>query len=106
MSRGALSVVPAWLLLVLLHYFNPAGSDEWDLRGRPLIRSGMPMLIDEDLRFADEHGSRPATVINRWLRELPVSGAPSPRTWRTYAQVLKAWVEFVDVRGFEVFGGA
>ncbi|MEO8521115.1 MAG: site-specific integrase [Acidobacteriota bacterium] len=63
----------------------------------------MPVLIDEDLRFEDEQGPRPATVINRWLRELPVSGAPSPRTWQTYAQVLKAWVEFLDARRFEVF---
>jgi hypothetical protein len=72
---------------VLLHYFSPDGCDEWDLRDRPLIRAGMPVLIDEDLRFEDEHGPRPATVINRWLRELPVSGAASPRTWRTYAGV-------------------
>ena len=99
-----LSVVTAWLSLVLLHYFDPAGCDEWDLRDRSLIRSGMPTLIDEDLRFEDEHGPRPATVINRWLRDLPVSGAPSPRTWRTYAGVLKAWVEFLAARGFDVFG--
>jgi integrase len=97
-------VAAAWLSLVLLHYFNPGGCDEWDLRGRQVIRSGMPVLIDEDLRFEDEHGLRPATVINRWLRELPVSGAASSRTWRTYAQVLKAWVEFLDAGGFLVFG--
>jgi len=97
-------VVTAWLSLVLLHHFDPAGCDEWDLRGRPLIRTGMPVLIDEDLRFEDEHGPRPVTVINRWLRELPVSGAASPRTWRTYAQAVKAWVEFLDARGLPVFG--
>ena len=89
---------------MLLHYFSPDGCDEWDLRDRPLIRAGMPVLIDEDLRFEDEHGPRPATVINRWLRELPVSGAASPRTWRTYAQVLRAWVEFLNAHGFTVFG--
>lgn len=93
----------AWLHFVLLHYFDPDGCDEWDLRARPLIRAGMPVLIDDDLRFEDEHGQRPATVINRWLRELPVSGASSPRTWRAYAQVLKAWAEFLDARGFGVF---
>lgn len=49
-------------------------------------------------------GQRPVTVINTWLRELPISGAPSPLTWRTYAQVLKAWVEFLDARGFRIFG--
>jgi integrase len=99
-----LSVVTAWLHLVLLHYFSLDGCDEWDLRGRPLIRAGTPVLIDDDLRFEDGHGPRAATVMNWWLRELPVSGAPSPRTWRTYAQVLKAWVEFLDARGFPVFG--
>lgn len=94
----------AWLSLVLLHYFNPDGCDESELRDRPTIRAGMPVLIDDDLRFEDERGPRPATVINRWLWELPVSGAPSPRTWRTYAQVLKTWVEFLDARRFAVFG--
>jgi len=28
-----------------------------------------------DLRFEDSHGPRSSTVMNRWLRELPVSGA-------------------------------
>jgi len=55
-----LSVVTAWLLLVLLHYFDPAGYGEWDLRGRPLIRTGMPVLIDEDLWFDDERGPHPS----------------------------------------------
>jgi len=80
-------VVTAWLHLVLHHYFSLDGCDEWDLRGRPLIRAGTPLLIDDDLRFEDGHGPRAATVMNRWLRELPISGAPSPRTWRTYDAV-------------------
>jgi hypothetical protein len=88
---------------VLLSYFSPDGCDEWDLRGRPVIRAGMPVLVDEDLRFEDGQGPRPSTVMNRWLRELPVSGAASPRTWRAYAQVLKAWVEFPEARGAHVF---
>jgi site-specific recombinase XerD len=89
---------------MLVHYFTPDGCDEWDLGDRPVIRTGMPVLIDDDLRFEDEHGARPTTVINKWLRELPVSGAPSPQTWRTYAQVLKAWVVFLGARGFDVLG--
>ncbi|GAA2179987.1 site-specific integrase [Brooklawnia cerclae] len=97
-------MVGAWLSLVLLHYFDPDACNECGLGGRPVIRAGMPVLIDDDLRFEDEHGPRPSTVINRWLRELPVSGAPSARTWRTYAQVLKAWVEFLAAAGFDVFG--
>lgn len=96
-------MVAAWLSLMLLHYFDPEGCDGWDLAGRPVIRAGMPVLIDDDLRFEDERGPRPTTAINRWLRELPVNGAPSPRTWRTYAQVLKAWAEFLGGAGFDVF---
>lgn len=63
----------------------------------------MPFLVDEDLWFEDGRGPRPAAVMNAWLRELPVSGAPSPRTWRAYAQALKGWVEFLQVLGVEVF---
>jgi site-specific recombinase XerD len=88
---------------VILHYFSSAGWHEWDLSGPPLMREVMPVLIDEDLRFEDAAGPRPATVMNLWLRELPVSGAPSPRSWQTYAQVLKGWAEFLDARGVPVF---
>jgi len=87
-------------VVVLLHYFSPDGCDAWDLAGRPLIHRDMPVLIDADLRFEDGRGPRPSTVMNRWLRELAVSGAASPRTWRVYAQVLKSWVEFLEACGF------
>jgi hypothetical protein len=84
---------------VILHYFSPAGWEQWDVGEHPLIRKTMPVLLDEDLRFEDATGPRPATVMNRWLRELPVSGAPSPKTWRTYAQMVKGWAEFLaDLR--------
>jgi Phage integrase, N-terminal SAM-like domain len=63
----------------------------------------MPVLVDDDLLFEDGAGPRPSTVMNGWLRELPVSGAPSPRTWRTYAQVLKSWVEFLGAQRVPVF---
>jgi hypothetical protein len=59
--------------------------------------------VDEDLRFEDATGLRPAAVMNRWLRELPVSGAPAPKTWRTYAQVLKGWAEFLAALRIPVF---
>jgi site-specific recombinase XerD len=64
----------------------------------------MPILVDEDLRFEDGRGLRPSVVMNQWLRKLPVSGARSTRTWRTYAQVLKGWAEFLRVHGVEVLG--
>ncbi|MDJ0463009.1 site-specific integrase [Streptomyces sp. H27-C3] len=88
---------------MILHYFSPSGWEQWGLHERPLIREQMPVLIDEDLRFEDASGPRPTTVMNRWLRELPISGAPSPKTWRTYAQMLKGWSEFLDAREVPVF---
>lgn len=88
---------------MLLHYFSPDGWTDWSVTRAPVIRSGMPVLIDEDLRFEDAAGPRPSTVMNGWLRELPISGAPSPRTWRTYAQVLKSWAEFLAAQGVPVF---
>jgi len=63
----------------------------------------MPVLVDDDLRFEDGCGPRPATVMNEWLRELPISGAPSPLTWRAYALVLKSWAEFLAARRVPVF---
>ncbi|WP_329091651.1 hypothetical protein [Streptosporangium sp. NBC_01469] len=49
----------------------------------------MPILIDEDLVLEESGQSRPSVVANGWLRELPVSGAPAPCTWRVYAEVSK-----------------
>lgn len=80
-----------------------SGWERWGLSERPLIRQRMPVLLDDDLRFEDDSGPRPSTVMNRWLRELPVSGAPSPKTGRTYAQMLKGWAEFLDERRIPVF---
>jgi site-specific recombinase XerD len=88
---------------VILHFFSPVGWEQWDLRERPFIRDEMPVLIDEDLRFEDGCGPRPATVMNRWLRELPISGAPSPNSWRTYAQALKSWAEYLGAHRIPLF---
>lgn len=88
---------------VILHSFSPTGWKNWGLLSRPLIRDGMPVLIDEDLRFEDENGPRPTVAMNRWLQELPVTGAPSPNTWRTYAQQLKSWSEFLTEHSVDVF---
>ena len=88
---------------MILHCFDPAGWEDWGLADRPLIRAGMPVLIDDDLLFEDESAARPTVAMNRWLRELPVSGAPSPKTWLTYAQVLKGWSEFLSDRGIGAF---
>lgn len=90
---------------MILHLFSGEGWQDWGLEGQPMIRERMPILIDEDLIFEDAAGPRPADVMNRWLRELPISGAPAPKTWLTYAQVLKGWCEFLAVRGISPLAG-
>lgn len=87
-----------------LIFFSAAGWEGWDLDRRPLIRQGMPVLVDDDLRLEDEHGPRATVTANQWLRELPVSGAPSPNTWEVYARALKGWMEFLTERDVPAFG--
>jgi integrase len=77
----------------------------WDVERRPVIPEGMPVLIDDDLVFEDAAGPRATVVANRWLRELPSSGCPAPKSWRYYAQALRAWLEFLGERGIAVFAG-
>lgn len=84
--------------------FSSAGWESWGLEQQPLIREGMPVLIDDDLVFEDAGCERPAAVANRWLQELPVSGAPAQRTWEVYADVLQQWLEFCQARGLSPFG--
>jgi len=87
-----------------LIFFSSAGWDRWDLGGQPLIPEGMPVLIDDDLRFEDAGVPRATVAANLWLQELPISGAPSPRTWKKYAQALKSWLEFLARAGVHPFG--
>ncbi|SCK62360.1 MULTISPECIES: site-specific integrase [unclassified Streptomyces] len=62
------------------------------------------MLIDGDLRFEDGPAvPRPTAVVNRWLRELPASGAPAPSSWENYARVVKEWMEFLAEHGVGLF---
>ena len=89
---------------MLMTFFTSAGWEAWDTEHRPLIPERMPVLIDDDMLFEDGPGApRPAVAVNRWLRELPVSGAPAPSTWETYARILKEWMEFLAGRGVGVF---
>lgn len=45
---------------------------------------------------------RRGRVVNRWLRSLPASGAPAPKSWLAYAGDLKAWASFLEARAVEV----
>ncbi len=86
-----------------LIFFSPAGWQDWDVEREPLIRSGVPVLIEDDLRLSDDAGPRASSLVNRWLRELPVSGAPSPNTWEAYARALRDWLAFLGERGVAAF---
>ncbi|MCW2862547.1 MAG: phage integrase-like SAM-like, partial [Actinoallomurus sp.] len=85
---------------MILSFFSSRGWESWDIDRRPLLPERMPVLVDDDLRFEDGPGApRPVTVVNRWLRELPVSGCPAPRSWESYARTVKEWAEFLAEHG-------
>lgn len=86
-----------------LIFYEPAGWPSWDVEREPLIRTGMPILVDDDLLFDDAAGPRATVAVNRWLRELPVNGAPAANTWAVYARALRDWIAFLAERGVEVF---
>ena len=93
-----------WSAPMLINLFSSRGWESWGLEHRPLIPEQMPVLIDEDLRFEDGPGApRPVVVVNRWLRELPASGAPAASTWQAYARIVRDWMEFLVGRGAGVF---
>ena len=87
-----------------LTLFSSEGWESWDVGARPAIPDEMPVLVDEDLLFDGECGPRPSVVVNRWLRELPSSGAPSASTWAVYARVLRDWMAFCTRHGTDVLG--
>lgn len=85
--------------------YSAAGWESWGLAHQPLIRDRMPILIDDDLRFEDPGGvPRPTMVVNRWLRSLPLNGAPAVRTWEIDARSLCDWLLFLQRHGVEPLG--
>jgi integrase len=87
-----------------LIYYSSGGYQSWNVRTRPAIPEGMPILVDDDLRFEDGVGQpRPTAVVNQWLRELPASGCPSPGSWVAYARALRDWMTFLAGRGVGLF---
>ncbi len=89
---------------MILSFFTSQGWESWDVERRPLIPERMPVLVDDDLRFEDGPGApRPTVVVNRWLRELPASGAPAPKSWESYARAVKEWMEFLAGYGVGLF---
>jgi len=89
---------------MILMFFSSRGWESWGLEHRPLVAERMPVLIDDDLRLEDGPGRlRPVSVVNQWLRQLPVSGAPAPASWASYARVVREWLEFLAARGVGLF---
>lgn len=89
---------------MILTYFSSQGWQSWDLEHRPLIPEGMPVLFDDDLLLEDGPAApRPVAIVNRWLRELPASGAPAPSSWENYARAVKEWAEFLAEHGVGLF---
>ncbi len=86
-----------------LTFFSRIGWQDWDVAAEPAIPDRMPQLVDDDLIFEDAGASRPSVAANRWLRELPVSGAPSPGTWAKYARALRDWMTFLAALGIALF---
>jgi integrase len=86
-----------------LTFFCRAGWQDWDVAAEPAIPDRMPQLVDDDLIFEDAGMPRPSVAVNRWLRELPVSGAAAPGTWAVYARALRDWMAFGAVLGIAVF---
>jgi site-specific recombinase XerD len=109
MAAGGLDVAPGRVVfllsaLVILTFFSSQGWQSWDLEHRPLIPEGMAVLVDDDLRFEDGPAAPcPAAVVNRWLRELPASGAPAPSSWENYARAVRDWAEFLAEHGVGLF---
>ena len=96
-------VLPLRSLFMLMTLFSADGWESWDVGHRPPVSDGMPVLVDEDLRFDDGGVPRPVTAVNWWLRELPGSGCASPRSWLAYGRALRDWLEFTGSRGVGVF---
>ena len=89
---------------VILSFFSSRGWESCNIANRRLIPERMPVLVDDDLQFEDGPAApRPSVAVNRWLRELPASGCPSPGWWESYARVLKDWAESLSGHGAGLF---
>jgi integrase len=89
---------------VHLIFYASKGWEDWDVRHQPAIPEGMPILVDDDLLFEDQPARpRPTIAVNQWLRELPSSGCPAPRSWAYYSRTLRDWLVFLAERGISPF---
>jgi site-specific recombinase XerD len=59
------------------------------------IHPGMPFVLD--------HDGHPVTALNLWLRSLPTTGVPAPKSWLAYAGDVVAWLRFLGQRDVGLF---
>lgn len=77
-----------------VYLFDPSATTA--LRAMPAvgIPPGMPFVLDSD--------GRPIGELNRWLRSLPTTGVPAPKSWTAYAGDLVAWLRFLRQRDLDL----
>ncbi len=61
----------------------------------PRIPPRMPFVVGDDGSYAGD--------VNRWIRQLPSTGARSPNTWLAYARDVSVWLRFLSLRGTTVW---
>jgi hypothetical protein len=79
---------------VRVYLFDPAAAEGLPSLPAVGIPAGMPFVLD--------HDATPVAHLNRWLRSLPTTGVPAPRSWAAYANDLVAWRRFLHQRGMEL----
>lgn len=87
-----------------LAFYSSRRWESWEVQHKPAIPEGIPILVDDDLRFEDGAGlSRPTVVVNEWLRGLPTNGGKSANTWGANARALRDWLVFLAEHGVQQF---
>lgn len=79
-----------------IYLFDPAAVADLPRLPPVGIPAGMPFVLDDD--------GAPVTILNRWLRFLPTTGVPAPKSWAAYASDLVAWRRFLHQRNLDVIG--
>ena len=77
-----------------MYLFEPSACAHLDALPPVGIPRDMPFLLDDE--------GIPIEVVNRWLRSLPTTGVPAPKSWLAYARDLAAWVRFLRGRSLGV----
>ena len=75
-----------------------------ELGGDLRIIEGIPLIIDDDLRFQDAGMQRPTWVVNHWIISCSHGPQISLRTLNIYMSAAFAWLLFLQEKGFDPLG--